>query len=100
VLTLGLEDGAGGTKRDTRNAVNLVKPGGFPEGVSAFFEHPGHTSSESGRETRKKARGRAILSWSGSDVARYSLYTTSLRLVQWVTSRFDKKAGLRAPSSV
>jgi hypothetical protein len=100
VLTLGLEDGAGGTKRDTRGAVNLVKPGGFPEGDYAFVDHPGHTSSESGRESQKKARGRAILSWSGSDVARYSGYTTSLRLVQWVTSCFNKKAGLQAPSSV
>jgi hypothetical protein len=35
VLTVGLEDGAGGTKSDTRNAVNLIKPGGCPEGVSA-----------------------------------------------------------------
>ena len=54
MLTLGLEDGAGGTKRDTRNAVNLVKPGGFPEGVSAFVAHPGHTSSEERPRERKK----------------------------------------------
>ena len=96
MLTLGLEDGAGGTKRDTHNAENLIEPGGFPEGESAFFDHPKLASSESGHGRQSKARGRAILSWSGSDVARYRLYTTSLGLVQWVTSRFGKKAGQQA----
>ena len=91
-MTLGLEAGAGGTKRDTRNAVNLVRPGGFPESVSAFVARPGHASSESGRGRGRKARGRAKLSCSGSDVARYTLYTTSLRLLQWVTWRFNKIA--------
>jgi hypothetical protein len=67
VLTLGLEAGAGGTKRDTHNAVNLIEPGGFPEGESAFFDHPKLASSESGRGRQSKARGRAILSWCASD---------------------------------
>ena len=61
VLTLGLEDGAGGTKRDSRNAVNLVKPGGFPEGVSAFVTHPGLTSSNSGRRERKKGERTGLI---------------------------------------
>src|SRR5262245_56671960 len=72
------------------------KPGGFPEGDSAFSDHPRHASSESGRGSLRKARGRAIFSWSGTDLARYRVYTTSPGLVQWVTSGFDKKACVQA----
>ena len=89
--TLGLKDGAGGTKRDSRNVVNLVKPGGFPEGVSAVVTHPGLLDASEGPRERRTGvmTGNLILERIGVD--RYRLYTTSLGLLQWVFVRFIKK---------
>jgi hypothetical protein len=50
---LGLEYGAGSAKRDSRNVVNLVKPGGFPEGVPADVARPALVGTSNGpHETR------------------------------------------------